>query len=88
MMLSIGDNSVSDEEVGRIFLREHILVNLDEGLDKFNTLCLMARKLYLLAAERVAPDNLDSLNTQEVLLPGHLYLMVLREKLEELLQGV
>ena len=83
--MSVSDSQVTDEEVGRMFLREHILVNLDDNLDKFNSLCLMARKLYLLSAERVAPDNLDSLNTQEVLLPGHLYLMVLREKLEELL---
>jgi hypothetical protein len=62
-MLSVGDSSVTDEEVGRIFLREHIVVNLEENLDKFNTLCLMARKLYLLAAEKLMPDNLDSLNT-------------------------
>ena len=88
LMLSVTDQSVTDEQVGQIFLREHILVNLNNNRDKFNTLCIMARKLYLLSADRLLPDNLDSLNTQEVLLPGHLYMMILREKLEELLQGV
>lgn len=71
--------------MGQIFLKEHVLVNLEKNNDKFDTLCLMASKLYLLAADKISPDNLDTLNTQEVLLPGHLYMMVLREKIEELL---
>lgn len=29
------------------------------------------------------PENLDSLAVHEALLPGHLYLMLLREKLED-----
>jgi hypothetical protein len=38
-------------------------VNTDNTFDKFNTLCLMANKLYLLANNKIQPDNLDSLNT-------------------------
>jgi len=79
------DNSLTDVQVGTIFMKEHILVNSDNDFDKFNTLCLMANKLYLLANHKIQPDNLDSLNTQEVLLPGHLYTMILKEKLEEIL---
>jgi DNA-directed RNA polymerase I subunit RPA2 len=48
----------------------------------------MIEKLYALVIEEINPDNLDSLMTQEVLLTGHLYTMLLKEKLEELLQGV
>lgn len=31
------------------------------------------------------PENLDAMSVHEVLLPGHLYLMILREKLQECL---
>ena len=48
-------------------------------------LCLMIEKLYALVCDEINPDNLDSLVTQEVLLGGHLYTSILREKVEELL---
>lgn len=51
--------------------------------DKFNTLALMIDKLYCLVNGEIGPENLDSLAVHEVLLPGHLYLMILREKLED-----
>ena len=82
------DSSLTDVQVGIIFIKEHILVNSENNHDKFNTLCLMANKLYLLANHKIQPDNLDSLNTQEVLLPGHLYTMILKEKLEEILLNI
>lgn len=43
----------------------------------------MIEKLYALVSGEILPDNLDSLQNHEVLLPGHLYLMFLKEKLEE-----
>jgi len=54
-------------------------------MDKFNYLLIMTEKLYALINNEIQPDNLDSLMNQEVLLPGHLYMMMLREKLEEIL---
>ncbi len=48
----------------------------------------MIDKLYALVVDKINPDNLDSLMNQEVLLPGHLYQMILREKLEELLLNI
>jgi DNA-directed RNA polymerase I subunit RPA2 len=45
----------------------------------------MIAKLYALVMDEINPDNLDSLMNQEVLLTGHLYTMILKEKLEELL---
>ena len=54
-------------------------------MDKFNYLLIMTEKLYALINNEIQADNLDSLMNQEVLLPGHLYMMMLREKLEEIL---
>jgi DNA-directed RNA polymerase I subunit RPA2 len=48
----------------------------------------MADKLFALAGEVIEPDNLDALCYQELLLGGHLYLMVLRELLENTLQMI
>jgi DNA-directed RNA polymerase I subunit RPA2 len=58
-------------------------VHLDNPKDKFNTICLMIDKLYALVNGDILPENLDSTAVHEVLLPGHLYLMLLREKLED-----
>lgn len=79
---------ISDKEVGELFLSELICVHCNTNIDKFNALLLMIEKMYALVAERISPDNLDSLVNQDVVLSGHLYLMMLREKLEEALQGI
>lgn len=86
--LNIQNHNTTDVEVGQIFLREHICVHLSSDSDKMNIISLMIEKLYALVIDEINPDNLDSLQTQEVLLSGHLYAMILREKLEELLQGI
>jgi DNA-directed RNA polymerase I subunit RPA2 len=44
--------------------------------------------LYALVDGEISPENLDSCNVHEVLLPGHLYLMILKEKLEDCLNYV
>ena len=63
-------------------------MHLKEDSDKVKIICLMIEKLYALVTDEINADNLDSLMTQEVLLTGHLYMMILREKLEELLLGI
>ena len=68
----------SDREAGEMFLRENICVHLEEPKDKINTICLMIDKLYALVNGNIVPENLDSTSVHEVLLPGHLYLMILR----------
>jgi len=79
---------VTDKEVGEIFLNDLICVHCTSNLDKFNSLMLLIEKLYALVSEKIQPENLDSLINQDVLLSGHLYLMILKEKLEEALEGV
>ena len=81
---------LTDAEVGRLLLRRHVLVHLAaEAVDaKWELLLLMLQKLYALAAERCAEDSPDSLVNQEMLLPGHLWLMILQEKLRAFLAAV
>ncbi|XP_022087163.1 DNA-directed RNA polymerase I subunit RPA2-like [Acanthaster planci] len=78
----------SADEVARFLLRQHICIHLDSNIDKFNTLILMARKLFSFARGQCSADNADSPMNQEVLLAGHLYQMVLKEKMESWLQNV
>jgi DNA-directed RNA polymerase I subunit RPA2 len=84
-LLGFSNNSdITDEEIGNVFIRENICIHLEKKSDKFNIICLMIEKLYLLAFGDVKPDNLDSPLNHEILLSGHLYLMVLRERLEDM----
>jgi len=77
----------SDEQVGALLLRRQVFIHLqhreerDRGEAKWELLMLMLQRLYALAAGRVKEDNPDSLVCQEVLLPGHLWAMMVREQL-------
>ena len=48
----------------------------------------MLRKLYAVVSKTCSIDNPDSPQHQEVLLPGSLYGMIVKEKLEEALNQV
>jgi DNA-directed RNA polymerase I subunit RPA2 len=48
----------------------------------------MLRKLYASVSGACCPDNPDSPQHQEVLLPGSLYGMIIKERLEEALAQV
>ena len=48
----------------------------------------MLRKLYAIVSKICSVDNPDSPQHQEVLLPGSLYGMIIKEKLEEALNQV
>ncbi|KAL8370558.1 hypothetical protein RB595_000774 [Gaeumannomyces hyphopodioides] len=84
--------TMSHYEVGTEFLRKIVLVQLgsvevteQQDSDKFRMLLVMMRKLYALVAGECAVDNPDAVQNQEILLGGFLYGMILRERLEELL---
>ena len=68
--------------MGELLIRRHVLVHIEasarEGhAQKWELLIFMLQKLYAMAAGRVREDNPDSLVNQEVLLPGHLWEMIL-----------
>lgn len=85
--------SLSDVDVGRALLRRYVLVHLSHrgarsGDDKYMVLLLMLRKLYAFAAGRCSEDNVDALSHHELLLPGHIYLMLLKERIDDYLLGI
>ncbi|KAG4379125.1 hypothetical protein GLYMA_17G183400v4 [Glycine max] len=73
-------------KVAEAVLKDCILVHLDNNFDKFNLLIFMLQKLFSLIDQTSVPDNPDSLQNHEVLLPGHLITLYLKEKLEDWLQ--
>lgn len=78
---------VSDEACGRLLIERQLLVHAHSNDAKWELLITMLQKLYALAAGRIAEDNADSLVNQEVLLPGHLLTMLVKERLSEVLQA-
>jgi DNA-directed RNA polymerase beta subunit len=81
--------SVTDVDAGAVFLERHVLVHLGhDGAAKFALAVEMLRKLYALAHGTIRPENPDSPMLQEVLLPGQLYTMLMKERLEDYLLGV
>ena len=48
----------------------------------------MTQKLYSLVAGECCPDNPDSPQLQEILLPGHLYAAIIKEKILDYLLAV
>ncbi|KAL5487694.1 hypothetical protein ACEPAI_5802 [Sanghuangporus weigelae] len=74
--------------LGVWLIRKFVLVNLEDPRDKFRMLLFMLRKLYSSVDSSSCGDNPDSPQHQEVLLPGFLYGMIMKERLEECLNGL
>ncbi|KAL1406093.1 hypothetical protein Q8F55_007776 [Vanrija albida] len=75
-------------QVGTFLLNKVILVHLPNPRDKFRMLLFMLRKLYSMVAGQSCPDNPDSPQHHEVLLPGFLYAMIIKERFDECLLAV
>lgn len=78
-----GFETESHTTVAEAVLRDYVFVHLTSNHDKFNLLIFMLQKLYALVDQTAARDNPDALQNQEVLLPGHLITIYLKEKLQE-----
>eukprot|EP00804_Cyclotella_cryptica_P029983 CCRYP_013459-RA/>CCRYP_013459-RA protein AED:0.06 eAED:0.06 QI:398/0.87/0.88/1/0.75/0.55/9/1858/758 len=79
-LLSMKANSTSDVAIG------HYIIN--RYGDKLEYILFMLRKLYSFAAGDCGVDNADSLQNQEILLPGHLLCTFVKEKFEETLANI
>ncbi|XP_071441340.1 DNA-directed RNA polymerase I subunit RPA2 [Hetaerina americana] len=75
----------TDEQVCLYMIKCCLLIHLKELEDKFYALVYMMRKLFSYVQEECGPDGTDSVAMQEVLLGGHLYLQILKEKMQNLL---
>ena len=93
-VLGVPDD-MPDEIAGSEFLRKIVLVHLgnvditeSQSNDKFKMLLFMIRKLYCLVNGECVADNPDAISSQEVLLPGFLYGMIIKEKLDDWLSSI
>lgn len=78
----------SDEEAGELLLQRYIFVHTNNFSAKLDCLIHMLRKLYAFAQGSCIADNADALMNHEILLPGHLLTMYVKEKLEETLLSI
>ena len=60
------------------------LLSLQSFLDPHTFSSFMSRKLYALSSGRCSPESADSPMNQEILLGGHLYLMILKVSITHL----
>lgn len=93
-VLGVPDD-MPDQDVGAEFLRKIVLVHLgnvdlteNQNNDKFKLIIFMIQKLYCLVAGECAMDNPDAVSGQEILLPGFLYGMIIKEKLDDWLRSI
>lgn len=78
----------TNKQVADFILKKCILIHLDKNEDKFNLLVVMTQKLFALAQDKCKPEGVDTTMMHELLLGGHLYLQVLKEKLQGWLHGL
>lgn len=65
-----------------------MIIILASDMCSWLTFSFMLRKLYSLVSGATGADNPDSPQHHEVLLPGFLYGMIIKERFEEALNGV
>lgn len=98
VLLNLDEGLYTDLEAGWVFLRRFIFIHLsvsayeqpNERLDmaKAEFLVHLIRKLVATAAGEIEVDNPDALSHLQVLLPGTLYLSVLKDRLKSFLISV
>ncbi|XP_054714487.1 DNA-directed RNA polymerase I subunit RPA2-like [Uloborus diversus] len=71
----------SSIDVAKYLLEQCICIHLETPREKFDLLVFMVKKLFAVVKNECALESPDNPMNQEVLLPGHLYLLVLKEKL-------
>ncbi|KRY09410.1 DNA-directed RNA polymerase I subunit RPA2 [Trichinella patagoniensis] len=77
--------STTNMEAGQILIDRYLCVHLNTDREKFDFLIYSAQKLCSLAKEEIVPESPDSIANQEVLLPGMILLLILKERLEIML---
>lgn len=83
---------LTNVEVGNRVIDEFMFIHIQKGdkgrVQKVELLLMMIRKLYAFAKGDICIDNPDSVMNHELLLPGHLYLKILKEQLQDMLQSI
>lgn len=85
---SVLSKTTSNEDVGRYLIKEYVYIHLQSFPEKMECLLFCLRKLYAFVSGSCSADNTDSLSNHELLLPGHLLLTFLKEKIQESLMEI
>ncbi|XP_060854584.1 DNA-directed RNA polymerase I subunit RPA2 [Rhopalosiphum padi] len=72
----------TNKEVCDHMLRNYVLIHLNTDFDKFKLLVFMLQKLFSVAQNKCLIEGADGIMMQELMLGGHLYLKILKEKLQ------
>ncbi|XP_059045558.1 DNA-directed RNA polymerase I subunit RPA2 isoform X2 [Achroia grisella] len=78
----------TDEEAAVYLLNQSLMIHLPNHKDKFYSLVFMAQKLFDLVQNKCKVEGADSVMTQELVLGGHLYLQILKERLQSIIVGL
>merc|ERR550519_157622 len=73
----------TDEEVCTWLLKNCVAIHLDDDNAKFDIICVMIKKLFALVQDKCVVEGVDSLMMHEIIVGGHLYLQLLKEKLDD-----
>jgi len=60
-----------------------VVINLDDPKEKFSTICIMIKKLFSYIQNKCVTEGVDCLMMHELVLGGHLYLQLVKEKLSD-----
>lgn len=77
-----------DIQAGIVLIKRYIFIHVDSFGAKLDCLIHMIRKLFYFVQGKCVNDNADALMNHDILLPGHLINIILKEKLEEALLTV
>merc|ERR550519_3070496 len=75
----------TDREVCKYLIRNCVAIHLDDDEAKFDIICVMIKKLFSLVQDKCVVEGVDSLMMHEIIVGGHLYLQLLKEKLGDFL---
>jgi len=78
----------SDEEAGIQLIKMYLFVHCESFSDKLECMLHMLRKLFAFAQGKCVADNPDALINHDILMPGHLFTMIVKEKFDEVLYGI
>ena len=71
----------TDREVCNYLIRNCVAIHLDDDEAKFDIICVMIKKLFSLVQDKCVVEGVDSLMMHEIIVGGHLYLQLMKEKL-------
>ena len=73
----------TDEEIADHLVHRAVCVHLGGDAEaKFDVVVFMIKKLFALVQDKCVPEGVDAVMMHEIVLGGHLYLQLLKEKLQ------